>query len=130
IAAMQAFVSAGYPRGSCGAGVGVDGGGSDGGATMDGGAAADGGIDPFAVAPICTSKTMWTRANNGSSVMNPGLACIACHATNNAPKFALAGTLFPTAPEPHRCYGQNGNTGARVVISGANGQTMTVTPNP
>jgi hypothetical protein len=129
ITALQNFVSAGYPKGSCGAASAGDGGvaTADGGGVTDGGGI--GGVDPFAAAPVCTSKTMWTRGNNGSGSMNPGLACIACHATNGAPKFALAGTLFPTAHEPDRCNGQNGNTGARVVITGANGQIVTLTPN-
>jgi hypothetical protein len=64
--------------------------------------------------------------------MNPGLACIACHRSGGgeeAPNFAIAGTLYPTAHEPDRCNGVNGTNGARVVIVDAANRTITLTPN-
>jgi hypothetical protein len=105
-------------------------GGPNGGAT--GGQADDGGtiVDPYDTPPVCTSKTTWTRANHGDQKMNPGLACISCHTTmNKGPRFAVAGTLFPTAHEPDLCNGGTVVTSARVVITGSNGQSQTLTPN-
>jgi hypothetical protein len=122
IAAFQRWISAGLPKTSC----------PDGGASGDGGQATDGGtiVDPYDTPPVCTSKTTWTRANHGDQKMNPGLACITCHTSmNKGPRFALAGTLFPTAHEPDLCNGGTVVTGARVVITGSNGQTQTLTPN-
>ena len=58
--AFSAWVSAGMQPGSCGVDAGTP--------------------DPaFTGPPTCTSNTYWTRGNEGSSSMHPGLACIACH---------------------------------------------------
>jgi hypothetical protein len=75
---------------------------------------------------------MWTGGNQGSASMNPGRACINCHATTGgeAPTFAIAGTLYPTGHEPDLCNGVNGGTaGAQVVITDAANRTVTLTPN-
>jgi len=62
--------------------------------------------------------------------MNPGRACISCHAgEEEAPRFTIAGTLYPTGHEPKLCNGVNGTTGARVVIVDAANRTVTLTPN-
>jgi mono/diheme cytochrome c family protein len=126
IATIQQWVAAGTLKSACqpGTDAGTDGGVTDGGVT-DGGTTPD----PFAAAPVCTSKKTWTNGDHGSSSMNPGRACIACHATNKGPDFALAGTLYPTAHEPDLCDGVNGTTGAKVVIVGADGKSITLTPN-
>jgi hypothetical protein len=112
IAAMQNWIAAGYPMTGCG---------------TDGGAASD----PFSVGPTCTSMTTWTGGTRGSALMEPGMACVNCHATTGgeAPLFAVAGTVYPTAHEPDLCNGANGTNGARVVITGANGASITLTPN-
>jgi hypothetical protein len=60
--------------------------------------------------------------------MNPGRACIMCHSTMNGPALTIAGTVYPTAHEPDLCNGANGSNGARVVITGADGVTQTLTP--
>jgi hypothetical protein len=85
--------------------------------------------DPFAAAPTCTSGLMWTRANHGSPDMNPGRACLACHATDQGPSLTIAGTVYPTAHEPDLCDGADGAEGIVVTIVGADGQAMTLTPN-
>lgn len=87
--------------------------------------------DPFSVAPTCTSGTTWKGGNEGSGSMNPGKACISCHQSSGgeAPAFSLAGTLYPTAHEPDLCNGFNGTGGAQVVVTGADGKTVTLTPN-
>src|SRR5947208_3602125 len=112
------------------AGRGGAGGGTAGRGGTGGGAAGRGGTggDPFSVAAKCTSGTMWTQANRGSADMNPGRACISCHSTMNGPALTIAGTVYPTAHEPDLCNGANGSNGARVVITGADGQTQTLTP--
>jgi hypothetical protein len=86
--------------------------------------------DPIAAAATCTSGMMWTKGNHGSAEMNPGLACIACHTTMNGPDLTIAGTLYPTGHEPDLCFGADGAGGARVVITGSDGQTFTLTPVP
>jgi hypothetical protein len=115
-----------------GGGIGAAGrgGGSGGGSgtTGRGGGGGGTGPDPFTVPATCTSGTMWTQANRGSADMNPGRACIACHSTMNGPTLTIAGTVYPTAHEPDLCNGANGTNGARVTITGANGQTLTLTP--
>ncbi len=112
IAALQSWNAAGNPQTGCAVDAGV--------------------IDPFSVPPTCTSHTNWTGGTRGSALMNPGIACVACHATTGgeAPLFAIAGTVYPTAHEPDLCDGVNGAAaGAQVVIAGADGQTLTLTPN-
>lgn len=112
IAILQNWIKAGYPSGSCGGDAG----------TLP--------PDPLNAAPKCTSNSTWTRGNSGSSAMKPGQACIACHAADReAPRYVIAGTLYPTGHEPNDCNGENGNAGARVVVTGSNGVTVTLTPN-
>jgi len=86
-------------------------------------------IDPLTAAPTCTSQTTWTKGEN--SAMAPGQACITCHRTKGeGPLFPLAGTLYPTGHEPDNCNGVNAAlSGARVVVTGANGAVITLTPN-
>ncbi len=137
---LQAWIAAGYPTGSCGGPVGA-GGGQDGG-TSNGGAPdagpATGGLDagivgvgdPFALPSTCTSNKTWTQGTNGSGSMEPGMACINCHNRGGeAPRFAIAGTVYPTAHEPDLCNGANGSNGAQIVITGADGKSVTLTPN-
>jgi mono/diheme cytochrome c family protein len=108
-----AWVDAGTPTGDC----------------------ADPPIDPFDVDPVCTTNTYWTQGLfSESDRMNPGRECIACHENPGAfggneggPGFAFAGTLFATAHEPDDCNGVNG--GAQVVITDANGATVTMSVN-
>ena len=116
IQTVQSWISAGYPAGTCG--------GADGGADA-------GPPDPLGATPRCTSGTTWTGGNEGSAVMNPGLACISCHAGTGgeAPQFTIAGTVYSTGHEPNLCNGANGTNGARVVIVDAANRTVTLTPN-
>jgi len=114
IQTVQSWISAGYPAGTCSTGSGAD----------------AGAPDPLGAAPTCTSGTTWTGGNQGSAVMNPGRACISCHASNGeAPQFTIAGTIYPTGHEPDLCNGANGTNGARVVVVDAANHTVTLTPN-
>jgi uncharacterized membrane protein len=112
IATLQNWINGGYPSGSCG---------GDAGAPP---------TDPLNAPSTCTSKVTWNQGTNGSSSMEPGQACISCHAkSGEAPTFVIAGTLYPTGHEPDNCNGVNGSTGAKVVVTGNNGTTVTLTPN-
>jgi cytochrome c553 len=70
----------------------------------------------------------WFLGTLRSPSMNPGRACFSCHGQGGAPTFTLAGTVYPTGHEPDLCYGANGNNGVQVVITGADGQVVTLTP--
>lgn len=84
--------------------------------------------DPFSVPPTCTSGMTW-RDGKGP-MMNPGQPCIDCHRREgDAPNFTIAGTIYPTAHEPDLCYGTGGINGLEVVITGADGRVVTLTPN-
>jgi len=124
---------------STGGRAGGSSGSPDGGVSATGGAAgpdagtADGGTpatDPLDSPARCTSNKTWTGGDRGSASMNPGLACINCHSSGDGPKFTVAGTLYPTGHEPNLCNGNDGITsGARVVVTGADGKVTTLTPN-
>jgi hypothetical protein len=121
IMALQTWISEGYPMTGCSSVPPMN--GADGGTLPP---------DPFAAAPTCTSGKSWTGGSEGSGSMQPGVACIHCHASSGgeAPSFTIAGTLYPTAHEPDLCDGANGSTdGAKVVITDANGKSVSLTPN-
>jgi hypothetical protein len=107
--AWQTWVSAGLPKGSCGG---------------------DGGTDPYNTPPICTSMATYVPNGDGSRLMYPGVACIACHAGSfEAPQFSIAGTAYPTAHEPDSCNGSNASAQAQVIITGADGASYTLQVN-
>ncbi|HEY3357330.1 MAG TPA: hypothetical protein VGQ83_29035 [Polyangia bacterium] len=110
IAAVQAWIQAGYPRGSCDNG--------------------DAGVpDPaFTAAPTCTSGAYTGFGEDIGALMHPGRACNACHGSGGGPIFSIAGTLYPTGHEYNDCNGA-GQAGAQVVITGADGRVLTLTPN-
>ncbi|HEX2734996.1 MAG TPA: hypothetical protein VHM70_25500 [Polyangiaceae bacterium] len=91
--------------------------------------------DPLHAAERCTSGRLRDPNESESAEMMPGYACTSCHAAANAasgegdaPIFAFAGTLFPTAHEPDGCIG-SGAEGARVTVTGADGQMFTASAN-
>lgn len=128
ISALQDFIAQGYPKPSCPEGTGGSGGASSsGGGSGGGGAITD---DPLFAMPTCTSMNSWSGGNRGSASMNPGMACNACHKSGGeGPNFSVAGTVYPSGHEPDKCNSGAGAAGARVVIVGADGQTLTLTPN-
>lgn len=87
------------------------------------------GEDPLGAAATCSSGMYWQRGENER--MRPGEACITCHtAENEGPRYAIAGTLFPTGHEPDDCNGISGAaSGAKVVITDANGTDHELAPN-
>ncbi len=88
-------------------------------------------VDPFGIPPTCTSGTMWTQGNFKDPRMRPGLACFSCHgASDMAPGFTLAGTIYPTAHEPDECNGGGAQMGqATVVIKDSTGMELTLAAN-
>ena len=115
----SAFGSAGMGGTSV---IGAFGGSSGFGGTASGGASGHGGAGGRGGAPgsVCTSKKNWTSGNGQD--MRPGADCTSCHA------FAVAGTVYPTLNEPTNCDG-TGAAGVKVVITGANGTALTLTPS-
>lgn len=108
IDAFQAWIAAGYPAGDCAAPT-----------------------DPYDTPVTCSSGTYYRGGE--STAMTPGQACISCHATTGgeAPFYTMAGTVYPTAHEPSDCNGASraAFAGAEVVITGADGAVVTLTPN-
>jgi len=130
IAALQDFINQGYPKPACMNGSGGSGGGGNsGGSSGSGGMGGSPTMDPLNGMPTCTSMTSWSNGNRGSASMNPGLACISCHKSGEGPSFNIAGTVYPTGHEPDRCNSTVGNAGAKIVIIGADGKQLTLTPN-
>ena len=91
--------------------------------------------DPFAGPAVCTSEH--TRSINESEgpEMGPGRACVSCHADSNnstgegdAPIFAFAGTVYPSAHEPDDCVAA-ASEGAEIEITDANGKVYSQTAN-
>lgn len=116
IAAFQAWITAGIPAGSCAPGN-----------------------DPFGGPVVCTSGKTWSSGNTGSPLMHPGGACIACHASNHgdddrgggddAPRFSIAGTVYPTGHEPDDCDGAPAAAAAVVEVTDAAGKVTTLPVN-
>lgn len=101
----------------------------------DAGATYLGGDGPFMVPPRCTSGATRDLNESEGPEMAPGRACNTCHADENAasgegdaPIFAFAGTVFPTAHEPDDCIGSD-SAGALVVVTDSAGQTFTAAVN-
>jgi hypothetical protein len=70
---------------------------------------------------VCTSGRRY-QGGNGPQ-MRPGRTCQGCH------NFAIAGTVFPTLHEPDNCNGASGGGQVSVVITDANGMTITLPVN-
>ncbi len=66
---------------------------------------------PFDADPVCTSDIWWTMGDEEDPRMHPGLACDACHSGSRrgeeeeGPRFAIAGTVYPSGHEPDDCFG-------------------------
>jgi hypothetical protein len=103
IAILEGWIAGGMPKGTCGT------------------------VSATSGASVCTSNTQWTRGNHESPSMHPGVACIACHSSGEGPRFAIAGTVYPTAHEPDDCNGVSG--GIAVVITDANGTSHSLSVN-
>ena len=88
------------------------------------------GIDVFGGPSTCTSgKTVPVMTGDGTSDMNPGQACIACHSAGEGPTLFVAGTVYPTGHEPDQCNG-TGGADIKVIITDATGKEFSLTPSP
>ncbi len=116
--------SGGTGGGSGGTGGGSGGTGGGSGGTAGGGGSTGGG-GGGGTAAVCTSGVYFTGGEG--SQMNPGYACIQCHAQSGgeAPIFAIAGTAYPTLHEPDNCDGENGGA-AQIIITDANSVVTTI----
>lgn len=77
---------------------------------------------------VCASGRQWAGGNAGSPLMNPGQACIACHAAERkAPTFAAAGTVYATLTQANNCAGTA--DGMKIELTGSDGKLTTLTPN-
>ncbi len=92
--------------------------------------------DPFAGPSVCTSGRLRSINESESPEMGPGRACNSCHADSNAasgendaPIFAFAGTIYPTAHEPTDCIASD-SEGAEIEITDADGRVFTQVANP
>jgi len=106
-----------------------NGGAPGGGSGQDGGAGPPpdaGPPDPLGAAPTCTSGTTWTHGTRGSPEMEPGHACVTCHAQQGGPAFDVGGTVYPTGHEPDDCDGSAAG-GAVVTVTDRNGVTASFT---
>jgi cytochrome c553 len=112
IAVLSNWVAAGTPPGTCMMGP-----------------------DPFSVPPTCTSgstQPAWVPGADGWLTMEPGNACIACHASQGeGPAFSIAGTVYPTGHEPTECNGSASTSTdpVNVVVTDANGTSATLRTN-
>ena len=108
IQTVEGWVQAGMPEGSCdGAGGG-------------------------AIELTCTSNQHWVLGNEESPDMNPGQACISCHASGleeEGPLFAFGGTVFPGLHDEDDCYGST-PAGSTVVVTDAVGRVFEVPVRP
>ncbi len=91
-AVIEAWITAGMPKGTCGAVT-----------------------DPFGGPVVCTSNQTWTLGDDVADplrpLMNPGQACNECHQKeliDLPPVFSAAGTVYPTGHEPNNCIGVTG----------------------
>jgi hypothetical protein len=75
---------------------------------------------------ICTSGVKTSPDEEPTEGMNPGMACITCHSTENRPFFAVAGTVYPTDHEPDSCAGV---AEVKVLIIDADGNVHTKVTN-
>jgi hypothetical protein len=105
IATLQAWIDGGMPKGDCGAAA-----------------------NPFNAPPKCSSAKYWAMGDEGTGLMHPGAACVACHVSRKkAPAVQVGGTVYPSAHEPDECISLV--PGAKVVLTDATGAVVTLPLN-
>ena len=61
--------------------------------------------------------------------MHPGGACLTCHPLHrDAPKYTIAGSVYPTFHEPDDCNGANGTGDLTIVVTDGTGKQLTTIP--
>jgi hypothetical protein len=115
LATFESWVASGMPKSTCAQ-------------ALDAGAA----TSPYDTPLQCSSGTTWLGGDSGSDLMHPGGACVACHTQRgDGPRYAIAGTVFPSAHEPDDCNGTAKSSAGTVsvLITEANGNTHTLPVN-
>lgn len=74
----------------------------------------------------CRTGQWWISGDSRSSAMVPGGECIACHARQGGPAYAVAGTIMGDYNDAENCRGV---PGAIVEIIGADGRVTRLTSN-
>jgi hypothetical protein len=122
IAIFDAWAKAGFPRAdkAC-TDPPPDAGTMDAGPLLDG-AVVDGGD----AGAYCTSGVLWNQANDPSPLMNPGLACNACHQISGGPNLRIAGSVYTALNEKDLCYGRPNLT---VRVTAADGKIYNLPVN-
>jgi hypothetical protein len=83
---------------------------------------------PYDTPTVCTSKSTWAFGDLFKERMHPGGACNDCHVKEGETTiYTAAGTVYPTAHEPDECIGVT--SGVSIVLTGADGATVTLSPN-
>jgi len=111
IAALQNWISANYPAGSCGN-------------------VSDAGV--MVHPTVCTSGVFTIGEDlRDHNQMHPGGACNTCHASQGGdrPIFTIAGTVYSTFHEKDDCNAVSSVRGSQVIITGADGKVQTLTVN-
>jgi hypothetical protein len=108
IAALQKWISAGYPKQDC--------------TTLDGGAFDESsdaslGVAPYTGPLICSTGQTYNSGNGPG--MRPGEPCSNCH------NFTIAGTVYKTEHESSLCNGSD-VAGANVVVTDITGAVTTI----
>ncbi len=101
ITALQNWIAAGYPQGTCGA----DSGGP--------------------ITLVCTSGK--TTSGGEGPTMDPGRACIACHGSTSRTG-TFAGTIYPSLHEKDDCVGDSLST-IRIAVQDNAGHNVVMAPN-
>lgn len=123
IEVFDAWAKAGFPKESkaC-TDAPPDGGTPDGGGPLLDGAAPDGGD----AGSFCTSGILWANGNQQSPLMNPGMACNACHQIAGGPNLRIAGTVYTALNEKDLCYGK---PQLKVRVTAADGKVFNMDVN-
>lgn len=61
--------------------------------------------------------------------MHPGGTCLDCHNTQDGPTLTIAGTVFPTMTELDDCNGTNAGSTLSVVVTGSDGNVVSIPVN-
>jgi len=100
---------------------GTGGGSGAGGGSGTGGGAGTGGGSGM-VTPTCASNLTWSFGNSGNGAMNPGEACVTCHAARRrGPLDGFMGTVYPSAHEATLCMVSSVPSGLSVEILDTSG---------
>lgn len=75
---------------------------------------------------VCATGLLWTGGDTESPLMHPGRACVECHARDEGPRFEFAGTVFPDPGMADDCFGTKD---AVILVTGADGKSIKMTPN-